>query len=342
LLGSDDPYTLKSEYRLAFIHRRLHHFDIALPLLEENVQRYKTILGPGHENTLVAMNGLAIAYHLAGERGKALKLAEETLELRKQHLGPTHSDTLISMGNVAWLYLQNMQTDKALPLVQEALAGLRAIYPPVHPECMVAALTLAQTYHAGEQLDKALPLMELLMAQYKTAYGPEDRATQALLDELIANYVDAGQCGKAEALLKSIRIGDDDQPSNSKQPQDQREKRHREFIEQMRPSAEKYQQELAAKKADHPDTLAARQAFAVALRGQKRLSAAAYHLRGVLDARQRLLGADHPDVLASRLELSATRLQQKRFVEAVQLFVGWNTNRSQETGVRRQESGVRE
>src|SRR5262249_39300611 len=84
----------------------------------------------------------------------------------------------------------------------------------------------------------------------------------------------------------------------------------------VRPAAEQYQKELAANMADHPDTLAARQAFAVTLRAQKRLSAAAYHLKAVLDARQRLLASDHPDTQASRLELGATRLQQKRYAEA--------------------------
>src|SRR5204863_655150 len=69
------------------------------------------------------------------------------------------------------------------------------------------------------------------------------------------------------------------------------------------------------------DTLAARQAFAVALRGRKRTSAAAYHLKAVLDARQRLFGADHPDTQASRLELGTTRLQQKRYAEAEPLLL---------------------
>src|SRR5262249_652862 len=66
--------------------------------------------------------------------------------------------------------------------------------------------------------------------------------------------------------------------------QEQREKRHRDLIERVKPAAEKYQQELAAKKADHADTLAARQALAVTLRGQRRYGAAAYHVSAVLDA----------------------------------------------------------
>jgi thioredoxin-like negative regulator of GroEL len=89
----------------------------------------------------------------------------------------------------------------------------------------------------------------------------------------------------------------------------------------VRPAADKYRQELATKTADHPDTLAARQAFAMALSSQKRTNGAAYHLKAVLDARQRLLGAYHPDTQVSRVELGTTRLQQKRFAEAEPLLL---------------------
>ena len=143
-----------------------------------------------------------------------------------------------------------------------------------------------------------------------------------MIDNLIGYDVDMGWCDKAEALLTSIQSGGANRATNvDKQRQDLREKRHRELIRRVRPAADRYQQELVAKTADHPDTLAARQAFAVVLRTQNRSSAAAYHLKAVLDARQRLSGADHPDTQASRLELGATRLQQKRYAEAEPLLL---------------------
>ena len=76
--GRDHPYTLNAEYRVAAMHQNLHH-DIALPLLEENVERHKAVLGQAHVQTFVAMNGLAAAYYAAGQREKGLQLAEQTL-----------------------------------------------------------------------------------------------------------------------------------------------------------------------------------------------------------------------------------------------------------------------
>jgi eukaryotic-like serine/threonine-protein kinase len=343
LLGRDDAFRLKAEYRRATMLRELRHLDDAVLMLEENVERHKAILGEAHPQTHWAMNGLAMTYHIAGQRDKGLRLAQQTLELRQRHLGATHGETLISMGNLGWIYLQRMQMDKALPLLEGSLAGMRAKYPPLHPERMVVTQSLAHAYHAAEQIDRAVPLQELVTGQYRTVNGPEDRVTQSCFDELIAYYVEAGSCDKAEALLKSIQLGDGNRTPAAKQRQEQRERRHRELIERVRPAAEKYRQELAAKKAEHLDTLAARQAFAVALRGQKRTTGAAYHLKAVLDARQRLLGPGHTDTISSQVELAKTRLQQRRYAETVGLLLDASANMTshQDGGAGEPTSGAR-
>jgi thioredoxin-like negative regulator of GroEL len=146
--------------------------------------------------------------------------------------------------------------------------------------------------------------------------------TQTMIDNLIGYYVDIGWCDKAEALLNSIQSGGANRATNvNKQRQEQRERRHRELIQHVRPAADKYQQELAGKAAEHSDTLAARQAFAVVLRTRNRSSAAAYHLKAVLDARQKLLPAEDPDIQICRLELGTIRLQQKKYADAEPLLL---------------------
>jgi len=230
-------------------------------------------------------------------------------------------DTLVSTSDAGWIYFQQKQVDKALPLLEEAIAGLRANFPPLHPERLTTSQILAQAYHAAEQLDKALSLQETVTDQYRTVYGPEDRATQSCIDNLIAFFIDVGACDKAAAQLKLIQAVDENRPLDAKQRQEPREKRFRDLIERIRPAAEKYQQELAAKNAEHPDTLAARQAFAVVLRQQSRSRAAAYHLKAVLEARQRLFHGDSPEAQTCRLELGIIRLEQRKYDEAEPLLL---------------------
>jgi tetratricopeptide (TPR) repeat protein len=225
------------------------------------------------------------------------------------------------MSNVAWIYLQKGDVDKALPLLEEAFAVLRAKFPPLHSERLMTSQTLARAYHAAEQFDKSVPLQETLTSQYKAAYGDEDRSTRSCTDTLIGFYVDVGSCDKADSLLKTIKVGDDNLAPAEKQQQEQRVKRHRQLIDRVRPAAEKYLRVLATNKAEHPDALAARLAFAVALRTQGRRSAAAYHLKAVLDARQRLLPADSADIQECRVQLGATRVQQKKYAEAEPLLL---------------------
>jgi tetratricopeptide (TPR) repeat protein len=267
------------------------------------------------------MNGLSVAYRYRGKLDQALQLAEEILEVRQRRFGSAHGDTLVAMNNVASLYQQQTQVDKALSLYEETLAGMRSKFAPLHPERLNTTRNLAHAYHVAEQIDKAAELQEGLVRDFKKAYGLDDRATQNCIDDLIAYDADMGWCDKATALLPSVRGGDESPTPKAKQKQDVREKRLRALIERARPAAEKYHGELKAKSADHPDTLAARQAFAVVLRTQNRTSAAAYHLSAVLDARQRLMGDEHVDVQVCRLELGTLRLQQKKYADAEKLLV---------------------
>jgi serine/threonine protein kinase len=321
LLGRDDLFTLNAEYRLAGIHRQLGHVDLALRMSQENLERRKAVLGDAHPQTFRGMNGLAVAYQAKGQIDKALLVAQQNLELRKRYLGPMHSETLVSMNNVAWLYQENKQLEKALPLFEETLAKMRAKLQPLHPERLNTTANLARAYYLAEQIDKAVALDEAVLPQFKTAYGIDDARTQFILNSLIGYYADFGFCDKAELLLQSIQRGGANRPADVNQTQEQREKRFDELLRRIKPAATKYQQELAAKKADHLDTLAARQAFAVALRVQGRRSAAAYHLKAVLDVRLKLQPADSPDIQTCRIELGATRLQQKKYGEAESLLL---------------------
>jgi eukaryotic-like serine/threonine-protein kinase len=340
-LGPDDPETLLAEYRMAVLHRHLgHNSDIAVPLLERNLEKHKAIMGPQHTQTLEVMNGLSTAYRFGGQKQKALQLGEETLDLRKRFLGPDHPDTLVSMNNVAAIYLEQMLLDKALPLFKETIEGMKKKFPAAHPERLNATRNLARAYYAAEQIDKAIPLKELVMPQFKGAYGLDYAMTQSAIDDLIMSYVEMGWCDKAEGLLKTIQSGGANRPTieisrqpvasrlvdplggtNAIQRQNRRENNHRDLIERVRPAADKYQQEMAAKKADHPDTLAARQALAVVLRTKYRTSAAAYHLKAVLDARQGLPSAEHADNQVCRVELGTIRVQQKKYAEAEPLLL---------------------
>lgn len=320
-LGADDPKTLTAEYRMAKIQHGLKKYDIAVPMLERSLDKHQAVRGPHHIETFAVMNALSLAHRSAGRTDKATKLSEQLLELRRRHLGPNHGDTLVSMNNVASLYLANGEVAKALTLYEGAFEGMESQFPPLHPERLNMKRNLANAYHVAERLDKSVPLQESVFSELSKVYGFEDAATQNALDLLIPAYVDMGLSGKATALLPYLKPREGEILIPTKTLQNQRENRHRALISAIKPKADKYHQELSAKQADHPDTLAARQTFAGALRSHGRWPASAYHLQAVLDARLRLLGANHFATHACRLELGITRLAQKKYADAEPLLL---------------------
>jgi tetratricopeptide (TPR) repeat protein len=204
------------------------------------------------------MNGLVLAYGAAKQTEKALQLAEQVLELRKRHLGPRDGETLVSMNNLAWMYQEHQRLDEAVRLYEEALAGMRIRFPPLHPERLNTTANLARAYYLAGELDRAVPLQESVLPQYKTAYGLENARTLYVFNALVGYYADVGRCEKAEALLNSTQSGGANHRPAANPGQDQREKCWRELVERVRPAADEYRQELAARKADDPATLAGR------------------------------------------------------------------------------------
>jgi hypothetical protein len=93
------------------------------------------------------------------------------------------------------------------------------------------------------------------------------------------------------------------------------------LLEHVKPAASSYRQTLAAKGADHADTLAARLIFAAKLREQGHVGPAALHFQAVLDARRRTLGAVHSDTLACQIELAVMRVKQMKYPEAETLLL---------------------
>ena len=97
-------------------------------------------------------------------------------------------------------------------------------------------------------------------------------------------YLNLGQCDRAEPLLvralegRIRRLGASHSfTSGSKQ--------HVALLQEVRPVAEAYRRTSTSLGADHPDTLAARYAFAALLRDRGQGGAAAYHLQALVGGR---------------------------------------------------------
>ncbi len=161
-----------------------------VPFLERTVQLRQQVLGSDHEETLNAMNSLALCYHAAGQLDRALPLWEETLKFQKAKLGPDHPLTLTSMNNLGKAYCDAKQGAKAAPLLTEFVAGQRKRFPKGDPrfagllsQVALALLECEQFAVAEEMLRECLEIREKAEPEAWTTFNTLSMLGGALLGQ---------------------------------------------------------------------------------------------------------------------------------------------------------------
>src|SRR5205807_1644419 len=82
---------------------------------------FRKVLGPEHDDTLIAMQGVATLYDAVLRRDDALKMREEVLALRRKASGPEHPATLWAMNNLAASYRTADRRDEAIKVQEEVV-----------------------------------------------------------------------------------------------------------------------------------------------------------------------------------------------------------------------------
>lgn len=111
---------------LGILYRRLRRTDLALQTQRRALEAARE--QGTHEDSLTAMENLAVALHQDGHDDEAVRLAEETLAERRR--GGDRSALVRAQGNLA-SYLRSLDRGaEASALLRDALAGARALGDP--------------------------------------------------------------------------------------------------------------------------------------------------------------------------------------------------------------------
>jgi serine/threonine protein kinase len=315
-LGPDHPGTLKTLNNLALSHKAAGRPDRAVLLYEQALAKGEARQGPDHPDTCTIRANLAEAYEAAGRPERAVPLRRRALAQKTAALGPDHPDTLTALNSLAKACYGAGEIDRAVPLLEQALKKRRARLGPDHLDTLQSLNNLAAAYWGAGEAEKAVPLFEWTLAKRQARLGPDHPDTLTSINNLASAYRSAGQMDEAVRLFEQLlhrrraRHGD-------KHPDTQSARRAVELSRSLKPGADRYAQALAAKGAEHADTLQARLHWALALRDQASEPAAAeHHLRALHETSRRKLGAAHAATLAVQLQLGMTFLSQKKFAEA--------------------------
>lgn len=94
----------------------------------------KKALGEEHPDTLISMNGLAVALSKQGKYAEAEEMQRRTLELKEKALGKEHSSTSVSVWWLAYLLEGQRSLNGSTSLYERACTGFQKVLGPDHPD----------------------------------------------------------------------------------------------------------------------------------------------------------------------------------------------------------------
>jgi tetratricopeptide (TPR) repeat protein len=285
------------------------------------------LLGPGHQQAVLARDRLAAAYEQAGRMAEAMSVFEAALADRERNLGPDHPETLSARASLAHSYQAAGLQAQAMNMYEETLASSDRLLGSAHRDTIAIRASLAAVYHAAGRRSDAIRLYERTLAEAERSLGATSRDTIAARSSLAAAYQSVGQTKEAIAAYQRVlldmegSVGADNVETIA--VRGQLASAYRQAGKQKDALAN-YERQLADQErvqgADHPDTITARGDLAYAYRQAGKHREAISQYERVLADRDRVLGPDHRDTLTARSNLAAAYQVARRPNEAIAAY----------------------
>ncbi len=239
------------------------------------------VFGPGHPDSMVAVERLASAYVTAGRVSEAVAWYQRIMADWGRAFGPDHPRTLAARVRLGRVLVTAGLYEDAIAVLTAALNDAERAYGPGHPECAIIRDEVAAGYRAAGELSEAIRLYRLILGERERGLGsqhPDTMVTRQLL---------------AEAYLADGRT--------------------KEAFSQYKKAVSDLQRSQGP---DHPDTLRARGALAAAYHQAGRMAMAVQMNEQVHASLVRVLGADHPETLSAALNLGRVYYGVGRLTDA--------------------------
>jgi tetratricopeptide (TPR) repeat protein len=243
------------------------------------------VFGPGHPDSMVAVERLAGAYVTAGRVSEAVAWYERIMADWGRAFGPDHPRTLAARVRLGRVLVTAGRYDDAIAVLTAALNDAERAYGPGHSECATIRDEVAAGYRAAGEISEAIRLYRLILGGRERGLGaqhPDTMQTRQLL---------------AEAYLADGR--------------------NKEAFSQYKKAVSDLQRSQGA---EHPDTLRAKSALASAYHQAGRMPLAVQLFEEVRASLTRALGADHPDTLSAALNLGRVYYAVGRLTDAAAIL----------------------
>lgn len=285
-LGAENPLTLDSMSKLAWLYWQQARYREAKPLAVNALKGKRHVFGDVHLETLAAMSVLGWVYCQQGNHDEAEPLFVDANEISRRVLGPKHRWTLVHMSHLGTLYMYQGRYDEAERLLVEAEESMPQAWNPEHLYTTVTKRRLGLLYTAQGRYDAAEPLLVEALEIDLRMLGKRHPYTMASRNALARLYIKQEQYEKAERLLHEL----------------------------LEAGCEVLGEE-------HHYVLWFRNALASLYIKQERYDEAEVLLVKSVDIGRRMLGVAHPNTLGSMSELGLLRTKRGHFSEAEPLLI---------------------
>ncbi|HPE70566.1 MAG TPA: tetratricopeptide repeat protein [Candidatus Competibacter sp.] len=287
----------------------------------------ETAFGPGHSDTAISLDNLAVLYRTQSRYAEAELLNQRALAIQEKVLSPDHPDIARSLNNLARLYHTQGYYVKAEPLYQQSLAILEKALGPDHPDVARSLNSLAVLYYTQGRYVEAEPLYQRALAIREKIFDSDDLDVAESLNNLAVLYRAQGRYAEAELFdQRALAIWEKALGPNHLNVAESLNKLA-EFYRAQGQSAEAeplYQRSRVIREknlgSDHPDVAESLNGLAALYHAQGRYGKAEPLYQRARAIRKKALGPDHPDVATSLNNLAGLYHAQGQYGKAAPLY----------------------
>ncbi|HWM85369.1 MAG TPA: tetratricopeptide repeat-containing protein kinase family protein, partial [Kofleriaceae bacterium] len=170
-LGGDAEIQGSLEQALGAIEADQGNIDAAVAHFERAVRLLRSQLGDEHQNTVGAIDNLAMSYREQGKTDRAIELHRQVLAIRQRTLGDEHpamAESLEHLGNTLHLQRDYVESER---YHREALAVRERTLDPFHDDIAMSLINLANTLNGQRRWTEALELGKRAMRVGERAFG---------------------------------------------------------------------------------------------------------------------------------------------------------------------------
>ena len=158
---------------------------------------YYRVNGGEDEDSLIALNELALIYEEVGDYQWLLTMMERCYPLRVKLSGERDPESLNVLNNLAMAYNLNGDVKKALELEEKCWRLREETLGEKHPDTLLSLGNLAGEYAQLGNYEKALELGERCLRLKQEVFGENHPETLTTLNNLAFSYNEAGYYQKA-------------------------------------------------------------------------------------------------------------------------------------------------